>query len=106
MRIHVSFCQLGCNSKISQLRRPLFCCKNVGALDISMDNTLFVQIHQSFQNLGNVNGNRRLRERPKFAGFDDASQRSIFHKLENDIQMCFGLKGTLILNDVPMIQIL
>lgn len=29
----------------------LFCCQNIGTLNVSMDDTLLMQVYQSFQNL-------------------------------------------------------
>lgn len=58
------------------------------------------------QSLVLFNSNIETAQIPKNSRMSGAQPAEAMHLLENNVQMRFGLKGPLILDDVPVIQIL
>ena len=47
-----------CDSEVRQLHASVFVRQDIGTFDVAVDNTLVVQVHQTFQNLRDVHGNQ------------------------------------------------
>ena len=83
----------------------LFCGEYVGALYVSVHNTLVMQIRQALENLSNVHCHKRLWEGTKLGWLNDAGQGAILHKLKYDIQVGPGLERAQVLHYVLVIEI-
>ena len=69
-----------------------------------MNDTLLVEIEQSMQDLGHVQGNKIFR---KFAEvLADAVQRAILAVLQNDVQTVRAAHKTLVFDNVGVVQVL
>ena len=78
-------CRIACDAKICEFHRPILVGKNVGALYVSMYDTLVMQIDESFEHLGYVNSNQTFREFAK--PFGDVMQRTILAKSREIIKI-------------------
>ena len=84
----------------------LFCCQDIGALDVSMNNPLVMQVCQTLQHLSNVHCNQGLWKGTKLGWLDDAGQRPVLHEFQYDVQVTSGLERPQILHNILMIQVL
>jgi hypothetical protein len=66
---------LGSDTEIGQLDQSLFRCKNIGALDVSMYDTLLVEVEQTVEDLGHVQSDEVFGELAEV--FADAVQRAV-----------------------------
>jgi hypothetical protein len=66
----------GGDAKVGQLDESFLCCEDVGTLDVSMNNTLLVEVEQAVQDLGHVQGNEVFGKLAEV--FADAVQRAVF----------------------------
>ena len=58
-----------CNAKVSELDATILVGQNVRALDVSVDDTLVVEIDESLENLRNVHSDEGLRELAKLLAY-------------------------------------
>ncbi len=93
-------------SKQKSLLCYLFGCQDIGALNVSMHNSLVVQIGQTLQHLSYVYCYKGLWKGTKLGWLDDAGQRSILHKLQYNVQVRPCLERTQILHNVLVIEVL
>ena len=68
------------NTEVRELDSTVLVRKEIRTLDVAMDDTLFVQVYEPFEDLRDVHGDEVLRELAK--PFDDVVQRAILAESE------------------------
>ena len=58
-----------CNAEVSELDATILVGQNIRALDVSVDDTLVVEIDESLENLRNVHSDEGLRELAKLLAY-------------------------------------
>ena len=58
-----------CNAEVSELDAAILVGQNIRALDVSVDDTLVVEIDESLENLRNVHSDEGLRELAKLLAY-------------------------------------
>ena len=63
--VFLSVCKLRGHAEVGQLDDTIFRCQDIAALNVSMNDSLSVQILKTFEHLFDVNGDECLGEAPK-----------------------------------------
>ena len=58
-------CRTTCNTEVCELDTSIFVREDVCTFDITVDDTLVVKVHQTLEDLRDVDGDKRLRKLPK-----------------------------------------
>jgi hypothetical protein len=90
-------------AKVGQLNIPMAIHKNIGALDVSMNDVVRVEIFQSFTDLSCETRDHIIRERT--SGFEQGVDRSTINELQVNFQKVLINKGSIELNDIFVIEL-
>ena len=79
-----------CNAKVSEFDASVLVCKDISTLDVSVNDTLIVQVYQSFQDLRNIDRYEVFWKLSK--AFADVVEGAVFTE-SNRHQRRFHAKG-------------
>ena len=90
-----------CNAKVCKLHSAVLGREDIRSLDVAMDDTLIMEVDESFQDLRDVDRDEVLRELAE--SLADVVQRPVLAELENDVEELARLHKALVLDNVGVL---